>query len=107
MLGAQAKEAGAAEEGGQAGAPPEPASPPAAPGATGEGPPRRAVQQQPSPLLPPPGFSPNHLFGDAEDVPLDLVANLSFLNDSTDQARSLLQSSVWADVAGETSCVSS
>ena len=40
--------------------------------------------QQPSkPLQPPPGFSANHLFGDVDDDdPLDLVTNLSFLNDT-------------------------
>lgn len=33
-----------------------------------------------TPIKPPPGFSPNNLFGDAEDD-LDFVTNLSFLND--------------------------
>lgn len=39
-------------------------------------------QQQQKPLQPPPGFSANHLFGDVDDDPLDLVTNLSFLNDA-------------------------
>lgn len=41
-------------------------------------------EQQPAKALqPPPGFSANHLFGDVEDDdPLDLVTNLSFLNDN-------------------------
>ena len=40
-------------------------------------------QQQSKPLQPPPGFSANHLFGDVDDDdPLDLVTNLSFLNDT-------------------------
>ncbi len=39
-------------------------------------------EQQSRPLQPPPGFSANHLFGDVDDDdPLDLVTNLSFLND--------------------------
>ena len=40
-------------------------------------------EQQSKPLQPPPGFSANHLFGDVDDDdPLDLVTNLSFLNDT-------------------------
>ena len=50
--------------------------------------------QQPSkPLQPPPGFSANHLFGDVDDDdPLDLVTNLSFLND-TEEVRAGTDSS--------------
>ena len=46
--------------------------------------PSKEQEQQPAKALqPPPGFSANHLFGDVEDDdPLDLVTNLSFLNDN-------------------------
>jgi len=40
-------------------------------------------EQQQKPMQPPPGFSANNLFGDVDDDdPLDLVTNLSFLNDT-------------------------
>ena len=43
---------------------------------------QKEQEQQSRPLQPPPGFSANHLFGDVDDDdPLDLVTNLSFLND--------------------------
>ena len=46
-------------------------------------PPKEQEQQPAKALQPPPGFSANHLFGDVEDDdPLDLVTNLSFLNDN-------------------------
>ena len=45
--------------------------------------PKQQQQQPAKALQPPPGFSANHLFGDVEDDdPLDLVTNLSFLNDN-------------------------
>ena len=45
--------------------------------------PEEDKQQQSKLLQPPPGFSANHLFGDVDDDdPLDLVTNLSFLNDN-------------------------
>jgi hypothetical protein len=46
-------------------------------------------QQQQKPLQPPPGFSANHLFGDVDDDPLDLVTNLSFLNDAEEVSSAL------------------
>lgn len=43
-----------------------------------------------TPVQPPPGFSPNHLFADAEEEPLDFsssnLPSLSFLDDN-EQAR--------------------
>ena len=39
---------------------------------------------QSTPVQPPPGFSPNHLFGDADEEPMDFAASLSFL-DETEQ----------------------
>ncbi|KAK9915629.1 hypothetical protein WJX75_001723 [Coccomyxa subellipsoidea] len=51
-----------------------------------ETPPKAASGQtaQSTPVQPPPGFSPNHLFGDADEEPMDFAASLSFL-DETEQ----------------------
>ena len=51
-----------------------------------EMPPKAASGQtaQSTPVQPPPGFSPNHLFGDADEEPMDFAASLSFL-DETEQ----------------------
>ena len=51
-------------------------------------------EQQPAKALqPPPGFSANHLFGDVDDDdPLDLVTNLSFLNDNEEVQPRLMDS---------------
>ncbi|EIE27041.1 hypothetical protein COCSUDRAFT_55067 [Coccomyxa subellipsoidea C-169] len=40
-----------------------------------------------TPVQPPPGFSPNHLFGDADEDPMDFAANLSFLDDTEQDAQ--------------------
>ena len=58
-----------------------------------EGGPVGEQQQQQKPLQPPPGFSTNHLFGDVDDDPLDLVTNLSFLNDPEEVSSALCQCS--------------
>ncbi len=49
-----------------------------------ETPPKRGAGQsaESTSMQPPPGFSPNHLFGDADEEPLDFTANLSFLDDN-------------------------
>ncbi len=59
-----------------------------APGRMESGPGGEEHQQQ-KPLQAPPGFSANHLFGDVDDDPLDLVTNLSFLNDAEEVSSAL------------------
>lgn len=58
-----------------------------------ETPPKRGSGQsaESTPMQPPPGFSPNHLFGDADEEPLDLTASLSFLDDNEQACTSALR----------------